>query len=62
VLVRQALSAVAPAGGQRLTLAVDAGNTPAMKLYFRHGMQRVGVKTAMMRELGPITPAGGGAT
>jgi len=35
----------------KLTLAVDAKNEPALKLYYRHGMQQIGMKTAMMRQL-----------
>jgi ribosomal protein S18 acetylase RimI-like enzyme len=37
---------------QKLTLAVDSKNQPALKLYYRHGMQQIGTKTAMMRRLG----------
>lgn len=51
LLMRQALAATAAQGVSRLTLAVDAGNAPALKLYYRHGMQRVGMKVALMREL-----------
>jgi ribosomal protein S18 acetylase RimI-like enzyme len=54
VLMRQALAATVGGGRTRLTLAVDAGNDPAMRLYLRHGMQRVGSKTAMMREIGKV--------
>jgi ribosomal protein S18 acetylase RimI-like enzyme len=35
----------------RVTLAVDSRNIPALKLYYRHGMQQMGVKTAMLRDL-----------
>lgn len=35
----------------RLTLAVDSQNTPAMRLYHRFKMQRVGQKVALMRQL-----------
>jgi len=38
-------------GRRRLTLAVDAINTPALKLYNRHGMSRVASKMAMLRDL-----------
>jgi ribosomal protein S18 acetylase RimI-like enzyme len=34
-----------------LTLAVDSRNTPAIKLYHRHGMQRLMSKVALMRNL-----------
>jgi ribosomal protein S18 acetylase RimI-like enzyme len=50
-MMRQALAAAAADGAARLSLAVDAGNAPALKLYYRHGMQRVGAKLAMMRRL-----------
>jgi mycothiol synthase len=35
----------------RLTLAVDSKNEPALRLYFRHGMQRLTSKVALMKEL-----------
>ena len=38
-------------GVERLSLAVDANNAPALRLYYRHGLQRVGSKIAMMRDL-----------
>jgi ribosomal protein S18 acetylase RimI-like enzyme len=37
---------------RRLTLAVDSKNEPALRLYYRHGMQRLTSKVALMRELG----------
>jgi ribosomal protein S18 acetylase RimI-like enzyme len=51
VLMRQALAVTAARGQPRLCLAVDARNTPALKLYYRHGMQRIGSKVALMRDL-----------
>lgn len=39
-----------------LSLAVDAINTPALKLYHRHGMKQVALKTALMRDLREKTP------
>jgi mycothiol synthase len=51
LLMRQALCASRQMNLGRLTLAVDALNAPALKLYFRHGMQRVGSKIALMRDL-----------
>lgn len=53
LMMRQALHTAADAG--RLSLAVDSGNMPALKLYYRHGMQRVGAKLAMLRQLGGTT-------
>lgn len=35
----------------RLSLAVDAQNAPALRLYYRHGMQRVTSKIALMKRL-----------
>lgn len=51
VLMRQALFATHAFGLPMLTLAVDAGNGPALKLYFRHGMRRLHAKVALMRDL-----------
>jgi ribosomal protein S18 acetylase RimI-like enzyme len=34
-----------------LTLAVDSKNEPALRLYFRHGMQRIAARVAMIRDL-----------
>jgi ribosomal protein S18 acetylase RimI-like enzyme len=51
LMMRQALAAVASRQLARLSLAVDALNTPALKLYYRHGMQRVGSKVAFLRDL-----------
>ena len=51
LMIRQAFHAVREMNLARLTLAVDSKNTPALRLYYRHGMQRVGSKIAMMRDL-----------
>jgi len=51
VLMGQAMAVTAARGLPRLCLAVDALNVPALKLYYRHGMQRVGSKLALMRDL-----------
>jgi ribosomal protein S18 acetylase RimI-like enzyme len=60
VVMRQALHAVASQGPGTLALAVDAGNAPAIRLYHRHGLRRVGSKLAMMRQLHPgAGPASG---
>jgi mycothiol synthase len=53
LMMRQALAATAASGAGRLSLAVDSNNVPALKLYYRHGMQRVGAKMALMRQLQP---------
>lgn len=51
LLMRQALWAVNQSRRSRITLAVDARNAPALKLYYRHGMQRICGKVAMMKDL-----------
>ena len=51
LMIRQAFHAVREMNLSRLTLAVDSKNIPALRLYYRHGMQRVGSKIAMMRDL-----------
>lgn len=48
-LMRKAMEAMAETHAQKLTLAVDAINTPALNLYWRHGMKQAGKKTALMR-------------
>jgi ribosomal protein S18 acetylase RimI-like enzyme len=65
LLMRQALYATATRGCGRLSLAVDAGNLPAIKLYWRHGLQAIGRKMALIRDLrslkgslGPALPPG----
>lgn len=50
-LVKRALAGVVELRATRLTLAVDAKNEPALKLYYRNGMARAGSKVAMMRDL-----------
>jgi len=51
MMLRHAMGTVARIERARLTLAVDSGNVPALKLYYRHGMQQVASKIAMMRDL-----------
>lgn len=51
LMMRHAAAVVARRGLSRLYLAVDSRNTPALKLYYRHGMQRVSSKIAMLRDL-----------
>jgi GNAT superfamily N-acetyltransferase len=51
VLMRHALALTAADRLPKLSLAVDADNAPALKLYYRHGLQRVGSKVALIREL-----------
>ena len=56
LMMRQALAVAAAHGHSRFCLAVDAKNVPALKLYYRHGMQRVGTKLAMLRDLRRLEP------
>jgi mycothiol synthase len=51
LLMRQALASTAAQKQPRLCLAVDSQNTPALKLYYRHGMHRIGSKLALLRDL-----------
>ena len=51
LVMRHALEVAAAGGARSLALAVDAGNAPALKLYHRHGMRRVGSKLALLRDL-----------
>jgi mycothiol synthase len=51
LMIRQAQWCTANVDRRRLTLAVDATNSPALRLYYRHGMQRVGARLAMIRDL-----------
>jgi mycothiol synthase len=60
LLMRQALAATAQMGQSRLSLAVDSGNLPALRLYYRFGMSKVASKIAMMRELKRDKPEGQG--
>ena len=50
-VLRYGLASVAAVGRNRLSLAVDSKNEPALKLYYRHGMKRVTSKLAMMKDL-----------
>jgi len=54
LLVRKALAATAESQLAKLSLAVDAQNAPALKLYYRHGLQRFCTKVALMRDLRPM--------
>jgi GNAT superfamily N-acetyltransferase len=51
LMMRHAAAVVARRGMSRLYLAVDSRNVPALKLYYRHGMQRVSSKVAMLKDL-----------
>jgi GNAT superfamily N-acetyltransferase len=51
LMMRQAFAAVTARQQSRLCLAVDSQNTPALKLYYRHGMHRIASKVALLRDL-----------
>jgi predicted N-acetyltransferase YhbS len=51
ILMRRAAWVAMNSKHGRLSLAVDAGNLAALKLYWRHGMQVVGRKLALLRDL-----------
>ena len=50
-LMQIAMARVAARKLNRLSLAVDAGNVPALSMYYRHGLTRVASKVALMRDL-----------
>jgi ribosomal protein S18 acetylase RimI-like enzyme len=51
ILFRQVLASTAHSAFGRINFAVDGSNRPALTLYYRHGMQRVASKIAMLRDL-----------
>ncbi len=51
VLLRHALSRLGPAEPPRVALAVDDRNTPALRLYRRHGFVPGGLRVALVRSL-----------
>jgi ribosomal protein S18 acetylase RimI-like enzyme len=51
VLMQQAMHLTVTDHRRSLTLAVDSKNEPALRLYFRHGMQRIAARVAMIRDL-----------
>jgi ribosomal protein S18 acetylase RimI-like enzyme len=51
LMMRQALAVAGAAGCGLLSLAVDARNAPALKLYYRSGMSRVTTRVALLRDL-----------
>jgi len=50
-LLELAMHATQAAKNRRLTLAVDSRNTPALKLYYTHGLQRIATKLAYVKDL-----------
>jgi GNAT superfamily N-acetyltransferase len=55
VMMRLAMRTAVEAQRDQLTLAVDSGNSPALGLYHRHGLRRVGTRIAMLRDLRRIS-------
>jgi GNAT superfamily N-acetyltransferase len=51
LLIRWSLAVVGLENRRHLSLAVDAANQPALRLYFRHGFSRVGSRVALIRDL-----------
>ena len=51
LLMGMALNAVAGLGRQDLSLAVDARNTPALRLYYRYGLKQIGSRLALLRDV-----------
>ena len=51
LMMRQALAVASASGCGLLSLAVDARNAPALKLYYRSGMSRVCTRVALLRDL-----------
>jgi ribosomal protein S18 acetylase RimI-like enzyme len=60
LLVKQAFAIALASNHPRISLAVDAKNVPALKLYYRHGMNRVASKIALMRDLRTSRPGRSG--
>jgi len=56
LLVRWALAVAGLESRRHLSLAVDSRNQPALKLYYRHGLARVGARVAMIRDLRASPP------
>jgi ribosomal protein S18 acetylase RimI-like enzyme len=50
-LLQLALHVTRKNNNHRLTLAVDSKNTPALKLYYTHGFQRILAKLALIKDL-----------
>jgi ribosomal protein S18 acetylase RimI-like enzyme len=50
-LMQLALMKVSKEGRARLSLAVDSSNAPALALYYRHGMKRIGARVALLKTL-----------
>ena len=51
IMMKLALGKVVAEKFSKLTLAVDGRNVPALKLYYRHGMDRLTSRLALIRDL-----------
>ena len=51
LLMRHAFATAAAEGAEKLSLAVDAANAPALALYRRHNMHQLCARLALIREL-----------
>jgi ribosomal protein S18 acetylase RimI-like enzyme len=51
LLMQQALAVASGDGRESISLAVDSRNQPALRLYYRHGMRRIGSRVALLRDL-----------
>jgi ribosomal protein S18 acetylase RimI-like enzyme len=51
ILVNLALLTVYRQNRSDLTLAVDSRNTPATRLYYRHGLKKVGTRAALVKRI-----------
>jgi ribosomal protein S18 acetylase RimI-like enzyme len=50
-MLQQAMKLTADDQRRRISLAVDSRNAPALRLYYRFGMQQVATRWAMIRDL-----------
>jgi mycothiol synthase len=51
LLMNHAIATATSEGRENLSLAVDSRNQPALRLYYRHGMRRIGSRTALLMNL-----------
>jgi mycothiol synthase len=51
LLMQHAFAVGAAEGLENLSLAVDSRNEPALRLYYRHGLRKIGSRTALLRDL-----------
>jgi ribosomal protein S18 acetylase RimI-like enzyme len=54
--MKKALATACVDGRENLSLAVDSRNQPALRLYYRHGMRRIGSRIALIRDLRAGSP------